>query len=253
MRIRQSTPYLSSMIEDCAAGRMQPAAMQRPYVWIKDDVESLCDSILSNFPIGGFVLWEPGNKADLNKVSKGRLGPLTGPKAGDRGAVGLLLDGQNRMATLAWMMVKDFAGLPLFDGMSTEESSTWLAGQRLVLDSTEQRMMFVPAEEADIGFRLPAWSLLPFCDSGNHTINQLLRQRWNEWEKVGADSAEIEAFIKFHDQCTNAFRNAQTVVTLIENATAEEARNAFLRVCRVGVQMSQEDFDKAVNWTPDAA
>lgn len=47
-------------------------------------------------------------------------------------------------------------------------------------------------------------------------------------------------------------REARTVETLIQNATAEEARHAFLRICRVGVPMSQEDFDRAVGWTADS-
>jgi hypothetical protein len=40
--------------------------------------------------------------------------------------------------------------------------------------------------------------------------------------------------------------------TTISDATADEAKYAFLRICRVGVPMSEADFDQAVAWHPKA-
>jgi biotin synthase-related radical SAM superfamily protein len=82
----------------------------------------------------------------------------------------------------------------------------------------------------------------------------LIRKAWDVWtNEKGYPEDQVEDMIKFHDKCADAFRDARTAITIIENATPDEARSAFLRICRVGVQMSQEDFDKAVNWSAQTA
>jgi hypothetical protein len=254
MRITQTTCFLLSLLTDAMQGRMLPAAMQRPYVWLKDDVEALCDSILSGFPVGSFLLWEPGPKADLSKVAKGRLGPVLAQDDSGKAytPTQLLLDGQNRLATLAWLMNADFNNLTFEVGVA--ETATWLSGQRLVLDYESRSIKFVPVAEADVGLRLPAWSLLS-CQPNAHSVNMnLIRKSWDMWTNVkGYPEDQVEDMIKFHDKCADAFRDARTAITVIENATPDEARSAFLRICRVGVQMSQEDFDKAVNWSAQTA
>lgn len=108
MRITQSSVFVRTLLTNAATGQILPAAMQRPYVWQLNDVEALCDSILSGFPIGSFLLWEPDGAADLSFVAKGRLGPI-GANVSGTGSdqYQLMLDGQNRLATLAWLSVED--------------------------------------------------------------------------------------------------------------------------------------------------
>ena len=55
-------------------------------------------------------------------------------------------------------------------------------------------------------------------------------------------------YLRHLAQCQNAFRNAQVVVTNLEQATVEEAKDAFLHICKVGVPMSAADFEAAVSW-----
>jgi hypothetical protein len=248
MRITQTSAFLKGLIQDAMKGHMLPAAMQRPYVWLKDDVEALCDSILSGFPIGSFVLWQPDSKADLSTVAKGRLGPIMAADS-DGNAYNptqLLLDGQNRLASLAWMMIQDFSTVKI-DNPFEGESATWLSGQRLVLDFDSRSIKFVPADEAEKGLRLPVWTL------ADHGGMAHLRKRWNDWMADGISEAEADEFLKFHDLCQSKFLDARTTITIIEDATVEQARSAFLRICNVGVQMSAEDFDKAVGWSAQPA
>lgn len=249
MKIRQSSSFLFTLIREVSAGRMLPAAMQRPYVWRKADVEALCDSILSGFPIGAFLMWAPGEKADLTCLAKGRLGPMLPAKDVETSnPYCLLLDGQNRLATLAWMMAQEFTDLP---DASEAERETWMGDERLVLDYVAQSVKFVPAEQAGLGLRLPAWTLVSSAtDVTYSSAMQLIRSLWlTEWSASFSD-AEIQEFIKLWDRCCDRFREARTTETVIENATADEARHAFLRICRVGIPMAQEDFDRAIGWLP---
>lgn len=246
MRITQASAFLSSLLDDVMAAKVFPAGMQRPYVWSQQDVIDLCDSIVSGFPIGGFLSWNPLDKAELSEVAFGRLGPIQrDPATADR-YVQLLLDGQNRLASLAWAALQGEASPDL--QLSEAESATWMSGQLLVLDLERQAMIFVPAEEAEVGMRVPAWVSLRLGDNGNHRANTYQRKRWNEWELAGVPEEQILAMMNLIDRFERAFRDARITLTLIEGATVEEARSAFLRICRTGVQMSQEDFDRAVNW-----
>lgn len=247
MRITQSSSFMLSLVSEVAQGRVLPAAMQRPYVWNKDDVEALCDSILSSFPVGGFLLWAPGSKADLTVLAKPRLGPIMPGASSDADPYMLLLDGQNRLATMAWMLAKDLPkALP---SASDSEFVTWLTGERLVLDFATKSMKFVPAHEAHLGLRMPAWTVV--ADSHQerfHEAMQTVRRNNDAWLKDHTQE-EIDQFLEMWDRARDSFRDARITTTIIENATVDEARHAFLRICRVGVPMSQEDFDKAVGWS----
>lgn len=244
-----------SVVREVASGRMLPAAMQRPYVWKKADVEAMCDSIMSGFPIGAFLMWNPGPKADLSQLAKGRLGPLM-PAAADTlgySPYSLLLDGQNRAATLAWMMLRDDDVLPEMADLSPAEQATWMSGERLVLDFVTRSVKFVPVEEAAVGLRLPVWML--FSGSANSTrvtasahMRMLARDVWPKY----ATQDTIDDFYDLWDHACNRFREARTTETIIEGASPAEARHAFIRICRVGVPMLQEDFDRAIGWTPAA-
>lgn len=245
MKIRQSSGFLLPLLKDIAAGVMLPAGMQRPYVWQKSDVEALCDSILSGFPIGSFLMWAPGGKADLASLARGRLGPIEAAGAAQRYSY-LLLDGQHRLATLAWMMASDAT---VVQDPSPAEASVWLGEERLVVDWGSRSLRFVPRAEAAVGLRLPAWTVVSGSSvEANGKAMQLVRQLTeNEWGEQ-YEMQEIDSFLDFWDRCRDSFKDARTTETVIEDATVDEARHAFLRICRVGVPMDQSDFDRAVSW-----
>lgn len=246
MRINQTSNFLVELVREVAGGRMLPAAMQRPYVWSKADVEALCDSIISGFPIGGFLVWAPGRNADLTKLAKARLGPMLPSTEPRYAPYSLLLDGQNRLATLAWMMaVEQPAELP---SPSEAETKTWLTDEKLVCDYATRSIRFVPAAEADVGLRVPAWTVV--ADSRLETFHdamRMFRKNNSRWLQDYTQD-EIDTFMEFWDRARDRFRDARTSTTIIEDATAAEARHAFLRICRVGVPMSEEDFNNAVAW-----
>lgn len=253
MEIKQRSSFLLTLVREVASGRMLPAAMQRPYVWQKADVEALCDSIMSRFPIGAFLMWSPGPKANLAQLAKGRLGPLMHASSDAAGynPFSLLLDGQNRAATLAWMMLRAEDDLPELADASDAERVTWLGDERLVLDGATQSVIFVPKDEVEVGLRMPAWTLLSSATDGPRgTANKHWRRLDKEVWPQYATRGEADDFMALWDKACDCFREARTTETIIEGATPEEARHAFVRICRIGVPMSQEDFDRALGWVP---
>jgi hypothetical protein len=247
MRTVQRSVFLNGLLADASNGTLMPADMNRSYVWKKEHVETLFDSIMKKIPIGSFLLWEPNGKADLRTLSRSRLGPINQeavPSA--HNPINLLLDGQNRLATLVWLcsMDQDVE----FSDLSVEEKATWASGEVLVFDAKSKSIIFVPKAEAALGLRMPGWMVMRGV-SEKHSLagNRNLRRLYDQWEKE-EEAQDIETFLEDYDRACAAFQDAQVTVTVIQDATADEARSIFLRICRVGVQMSQADFDRAVGW-----
>jgi len=240
MKIRQNAAFLSHLVKDVERGIMVPAAFQRPYVWNKADVIAMCESILEGFPLGGFLSWIPARQVQINKVARTRLGPLT--PAPDAEIERLLLDGQNRLATIAWMRHDESASAPA--DLSPAEAATWASDERLVLDLLEQRICFVPAHQADQGFRLPAR-----CAFGGADSNALIRARWDTLWRGLSEEDKNKGLTWWDRKVRDSFADARVVETVMENATVAEAKRAFLHICRVGVPMSEADFEAATAWT----
>jgi hypothetical protein len=150
-----------------------------------------------------------------------------------------ILDGQNRLATLAWGA---FPEDPEAVNTSGIEKATWGDGTRLVLDLATSEFRFGPKAAASDGFSVPVWALL----NQEHAM-KLLRTLWdNEWTGFSEDKRE-EAMRRF-DQISAQFANAQLTMTTLEYATPQEALAAFKHICRAGVPMTDEDFERAIAW-----
>ena len=63
---------------------------QRGYVWKKAQVKKLFDSLINQYPIGSFILWETTKKIDARSLN------------GEQGSKKklLILDGQQRMVSI---------------------------------------------------------------------------------------------------------------------------------------------------------
>lgn len=239
MRIHQHAVFLNGLIKDVEAGQLVPAAFQRPYVWTQHDVLALCNSILKGFPLGGFLTWSPKRGTDLAKVARNRLGAIVPGQ--ERGIDRLLLDGQNRLATIAWMMREE--GTPLPETMSEAERVTWGSGKVLAINLATHKFVFVDEAAVNDGYLLPAR-----CAFGGAEVNRIIRARWDTaWANL-PENDKNDDLHWLDRQVMDRFRDARVTETFLENATVEEARDAFLHICKVGVPMSEEDFAAAVNW-----
>lgn len=236
MRIAQTSVLIKSLYLDVSSGRLFPAAFQRPYVWGKSDVLAMLHSIVNGYPLGSIVAWSPAPGVDLSKAGASRIGPVQ-QDASRRSA--LLLDGQNRLATLCWLAHRGDA--PALE-YSQSERATWLDGTELVLRLDTGVFEFVSPEEAKTAFALPVRALF---DSREGL--RICRENWKgPWKHLSEEQQDHGLGI--YDKATQAVSDAKLIFTHLERATVEEAKNAFLHICRTGVPMDQQDFERAVAW-----
>ena len=227
VRTRQSFAFLGDVVHEVRKGRLAPAAFQRPYVWSRDDVEELWASIVSRDPLGGLLLWEPEDEETVSRMGRSHLGPIV--RGSDRHSA-LILDGQNRLVTLAWSMVD-----PATVAGGLSGSDVWQTNDDLVLvaDPRGRRpcIRFMPREELG-GMAMPVWKLFD-----NGMFNAHLRQTWD------GEGVEGEIAADWLTSVQQGIREARVVVSTIEGGNAEQAKRRFVRMARVGVPMSAEDFD----------
>ena len=94
MKIETVQKPLRDLVKAFAAGEILLPQFQRDYVWKPKKVRNLLDSLLQEYPIGGFYFWRP---------STGPLDPKTArftTKEVAREFRGYLIDGQQRLTSL---------------------------------------------------------------------------------------------------------------------------------------------------------
>lgn len=81
---------ISTILDHIDSGHMALPEFQRGYVWNRDQVRGLFDSLYRRHPVGGLLVWATESKTASHRGD----GPLAA------GIVKLLLDGQQRMTSL---------------------------------------------------------------------------------------------------------------------------------------------------------
>ena len=233
--VRPEVVFLGKLVERVAAGKIRVPRFQRAFVWKQPDLSALLDSVLRGFPIGSILVWD----TDKDVESTPRIGPV---EIGSRpdGTVGYILDGQQRVSTLA-------GTLRLTDGMdSIVDQIDW----RVFYDLDEQAFVDhrraardsagghrEPAKDPDPRY-FPVRSLLntagffEACRRIQEQVDGEHRQRW-------LDEA---------DRLAGAFRDYQLPLISIREADLESAVTVFARLNRTGRKMAEDELVSALTY-----
>ena len=82
---------ISQILDKIDENQLFVPAFQREYVWKRDDVKALLNSLIHEYPTGTILTWETNSPPEL----KGNVNYHD-----NMGAVKLILDGQQRITTL---------------------------------------------------------------------------------------------------------------------------------------------------------
>lgn len=96
MRIETVQRPLRELVRSFTTGTILLPQFQRDYVWKPKKIRNLLDSLLQEYPIGGFYLWRPHGAA-LDPKPKHLKG---GQQIAGAEFWGYLIDGQQRLTSL---------------------------------------------------------------------------------------------------------------------------------------------------------
>ena len=216
--------FLGKLVDRVAAGKILVPRFQRAFVWRQQDLRALLDSVRRGFPIGSILVWD--TEATIESTS--RVGPVEINSRQD-GSVGYLLDGQQRVSTLA-------GTLRLTDDMDAiVDQIDW----RLYYDLDEQTFVDHPKGAEDPSPRyFPVRNLLntagffAACRRIQQQVEEHRAQRW-------LDEA---------DRLSSAFRDYQLPLIHIREADLESAVTVFARLNRTGRKMAADELVSALTY-----
>jgi Protein of unknown function DUF262 len=118
--IPEITPQVIHLIDLLAwarEGRLRIPVFQREFIWSRQDILDLLDSISRQFPIGALFFW----RTESAPSHLDHIGPLRLP--GYQGPIWLVLDGQQRLTALVGTLLSDD---PLWDRQfDSEDPRRW--------------------------------------------------------------------------------------------------------------------------------
>ena len=247
--VRPEVVFLGNLVERVAAGKIRIPRFQRAFVWKQPDLSALLDSVLRGFPIGSILVWD----TDKDIESPLRIGPI---KIGPRpdGIVSYILDGQQRISTLAgtlrltdgmdsivdqidWRVYYDLDEQTFVDHRRAAKNSA--AGRRLRHAGVAGPLIgrSEPAKYPDPRY-FPARSLLntaEFFEACRRIQEEVDDERSQRW----LDEA---------DRLASAFRDYKLPLISISEADLESAVTVFARLNRTGRKMAADELVSALTY-----
>ncbi|MFD8562420.1 GmrSD restriction endonuclease domain-containing protein [Streptosporangium canum] len=212
-----STPRLVTVAGDILAGRIVLPKFQRGFVWSRQQILNLLDSVARNYPIGSILLWE----SDQELASERAIADLEVDSLPSGHHVNYLLDGQQRLSTICGALYWEPDGDP---------KSPWNIVYDLTEDAFQHRDDFAepPATQLPLRFLLDAAEF----------VVQL--------ERVADEELKQRAKLLY-----NRFANYQIATVTLRDMSIEEIGLVFERINTTGTDLTLVEFMRAATWTPD--
>jgi hypothetical protein len=187
----------------------------------------LLDSVYNQYPIGSLLVWE----TDEPIATLDRLGPFAFPDPPE-GAVGYLLDGHQRLSTLAGALVRrdDQAGT-----LDTQDPLKW----EISWNMEQGRFQHGNADD-DRSTLFPLTALLDtlsFFDAADAAR-----------EALGGRSGRAEEYIAKVSQLARAFQHYRVPVVRIRQTGLSQAVEIFARLNSKGQAMSADQMVSALTY-----
>ena len=222
--VRPEVVVLGSLVDRVAAGKIRVPRFQRAFVWKQPDLTALLDSVLRGFPIGSILVWETERGIDSND----RIGPV---KIGPRpdGAVGYLLDGQQRVSTLV-------GTLRLTDDREPN------------VDQIEWRVHYDLDDQEFVTLRDAAADQTPRYFPVRHLLTTSEFLEVCRRIETLDDGKQAKRRLAEADRLSSAFRDYQLPLISIRDADLESAVTVFARLNRTGRKMAADELVSALTY-----
>jgi len=224
VEVRPEVVFLYELLEQLTTGTLQIPRFQRPFVWRKDQMTDLLDSVYKQYPIGSLLIWE----TDLKIATLERLGPFTFPPTIGR-SVGYMLDGHQRLVTLAAALVARDT-----DGTDDDpDSDLWDMSWNLDAKRFQHGLAIEHPGEL-----FPLTSLLDTL----RFFESVSRLR----AALGANSDLMNSYTDEVSRLARAFQSYRVPVIRIRRTTLSEAVEIFARLNSKGQAMTADQMVSAL-------
>jgi hypothetical protein len=203
-QLQHQTIKIRQLIDSYRAGKIVIPEFQREYVWKKSKAPELIDSVYRGFPISSLLVWESSEEIRSRRRD---------PKPSRSSSMNWLIDGQQRVITLARTMAGD-EGIEVVFNADTDAF-------RLANAATNKDPNWIRVSDIldDQQFRFIRKSL-----DASYRVHQTREGRYDALRKI----LDYEV----------------PVVRMVDHSFAD-AVHAFKRINTLGVRLKKEDIESA--------
>lgn len=222
--LKAEVEFLFDLVDRVREGRLRVPDFQRDYVWTRQDMLDLLDTVLNQYPFGSLFLWQ----TDGDYLSRDSVGPLRLPARQD-GSLTLILDGQQRLTTLAGLLSPDRDRTE-----EDEDPGRWL----IIFDPSEGEagsFRHVDEIETENPLHVPVFALvdtLAFLDA----CGSLTRSGRSDAQKL----------VKRVEGAAKAFQRCKVPLSLFISDDLTAAVEIFTRLNKKGRKVSADEMVSAL-------
>lgn len=227
MRVEQNSCFLLDIISQIKTQKLAQAPFNRNFAWTEKDVIMLFESIQKGYPIGNIITWTPDAPKTYNK----RLGPFFF----DHAPRSYIIDGHNRLATLAYSFTSSDDIDDVINLMTENEENVWGQDKTLVFNGLTQKIYFLDNSEME-----NTKNIIP--------VGYLASSQFNAYVRKNYHNMDNDFVLENMDSLGYKIRETKLINVSLERATEEQAIDAFIHMAKMGQPMTEADINKAKTW-----
>lgn len=225
--VKPEIVFVYELIEQISLGTLRVPRFQRPFVWRRDQMRDLLDSIWKRYPIGSLLLWD----TDRRMSSFDAIGPLKVPDQPET-EVSFVLDGHQRLSTLFGVLNNWEAADPEERREDDEDPNRW----KIWYDAVTGSFVHIDVERQEPeAHHFPMWKLLDTF--------AFLKEA-GRVKEMGGEKAQ-EQISKFQ-QLSEIIRAYKLPVIRIRSTDLRQAVDIFSRLNAKGQQMTADQIVSAL-------
>lgn len=234
LSIRTSNRTLTSLLQYIKQGSIQVPQFQRGFIWERDNVKNLFDSINKGYPVGTVFLWKPSDKSD--SLTQSKLGAYTIPREGQQDYY--VLDGYQRLSSLFSCLYNGDT-----DNISCDSD---MLGKffSLYYDANSNEFVYISRKTEPKYWQFPLNVMLVASDFRKYYREHLEVQCKNEEEK--------ERILDKADGFCSRLLDYNILCTEIENADINQAADIFSRINKEGTKVTIDWMIHALSYDKES-
>lgn len=227
--IETKTKTIDRILSDIKYGNICVPPFQRDFVWERDSIKDLFDSIKRNYPIGSVLMWRPAQEMNWSKNYE--IGSFKLNRGND--SDWYVLDGFQRLSALFGCLTNpDKSGLECDD----QKYSTNFA---LFYDLKAEDFLYLKNSNNHQPYQVPVYVLMSSSD---------FRQYSRMFIENNLPQDEIDVLLDRADALSNRLLEYRIACIEISNANIEEAVDIFSRLNSKGIDISYDWMVNALSY-----
>lgn len=232
IRIETQIRSLTTLLDELRQGNLQVPPFQREFVWERDAIKDLFDSIRNNYPIGSILLWKPKTKQPWESLK--RVGSYYLPKTNEQKT--FLLDGYQRLSSLFGCLTN-----PTKSELERNEYE-YTTFFNLYFDLEDESFIYLRSNNKPLPYQVPVYILMSTSD---------FRQYSRKYIEPFCKFDKLDIYLDRADIFSRSLIDYKLAVIEISEADLSDAVSIFSRINSKGTDITFDWMVNALSYNED--